>query len=198
MDLRASHHGSRPRLARGMTLLEVVFATVILGMAVATLASAVGAISGQQKRTRQLLDCAELANRLIIEYLDDPRTMPSDDLTLTYGDTQYRYRKSITQVKSTLDETVQRNMEASQSQSRQTPATPDRLKKIVVTVWVSERSGGSAVPNSGAPQYTLVRMVDPLAITRRPPDSVKNLVEQGPDVLIQRIMGTDVDQGGGQ
>lgn len=184
------------RAARGMTLLEIVFATVVLGLTVATMASAVHAISAQQRRSSQLLDCAELANRLIIQYLDDDASMPSDALTLTYGETQYRYRKTVTQVKSTLDDTVQRNIDASQSQSRQSPATPDRLRKIAVTVWVSERSGGSAAPNTGAPQFTLVRVLDPVAFSRRPPDSIQNLMEHGTDRLLNRILGNDLDNGG--
>ena len=56
-------------------------------------------------------------------------------------------------------------------------ADPDRLKKVVITVWLSERSGGGRLPDMGAPQQTLVRVVDPYAFGRRSPDSLRNLLQ---------------------
>lgn len=188
----AAHPGGRP--ARGMTLLEVVFATVILALTVSTLATGVNAIANQQNRSRQLLNCAELGNRLIIQYLDDSKSLPNEDLTIPYGDEFYRYRKSVTKVECVLDGTVERNLEA--YQSRQAGASPDRLKKFVVTVWLSERSGGSRFPDMGAPQQTLVRVVDPFAFNRRAPDSVRYMIQNDPASLIEQITGADVETGG--
>lgn len=190
---RVGGQSRRWRAARGITLLEVVFATIILGLTVATMASAVNAIAGQQNRSRHLLASAELANRLIIQYLDDDASLPSEALTIPYGDSEYRWRKSVTSVGSTLDEAIQLAVE--EAPSRQGSQSPDRLKKIAVTVWLSEKSGGSMLPNAGAPQTTLVRVVDPWAFARRPPDSMNNLLEQGTGRLLNRMLGTDVEGG---
>lgn len=176
---------------RGVTLLEVVFATVVLALAIATMASTVGAISSQQGRSQHLLGAAELANRLIIQYLDDEQSMPSEALTVPYGDDEYRFRLSVTRVQSTLDANIARAIE--EVPTTQNGPLPDRLKKIVVTVWLSEKSGGSYTINNGAPQQSLVRIVDPLALHRRPPESIQNLVESGADRIMSRIMGTDIE-----
>jgi Tfp pilus assembly protein PilV len=187
----AAQPGPRSRAARGVSFLEVVFAMIVLAMTVATLATGVNAIANQQGRSRQLLNCAEIANRLIIQYLDDRKALPSEDLTIPYGDEFYRYRKNVTRVAATLDETVERNLEA--YQNRQPGADPDRLKKVVITVWLSERSGGGRLPDMGAPQQTLVRVVDPYAFGRRSPDSLRNLLQNDPSALIEEISGSDVE-----
>jgi len=193
MLARAAHLSrTRYRAARGVSFLEVVFATFILAMAVATMASAVNAISNQQSRSRQLLACAELANRLIIQYLDDENSLPPDGLGVPYGDEEFRWRKKVTRVDSVLDETIARVAEEAQS-SRQLPQSPDRLKKVAITVWLSEQSGGSRLPDTGAPQVTMVRVVDPLAFHRRTPDSIENLMEQGTERIFERILGNDTE-----
>lgn len=191
MRTGAAQPGPRYRTARGVSFLEIVFATIVLALTVATLATGVNAIANQQDRSRQLLNCAEIANRLIIQYLDDRKALPSEDLTIPYGDEFYRYRKSITKVTATLDETVERNLEA--YQNRQPGADPDRLKKVVITVWLSERSGGSRLRDMGAPQQTTVRLVDPYAFSRRSPDSLRNLLQNDPAALIEEISGSDVE-----
>jgi hypothetical protein len=50
------------------------------------------------------------------------------------------------------------------------------------------------LPNVGAPQTTLVRVVDPMAFSRRPPDSIENLLQQGTDRLLDRIIGDNLDE----
>lgn len=191
MRTGAAHLGRRYRTARGISFLEVVFATVILGLTVATMAATVGAIGAQQGRSQHLLACAELCNRLIIQYLDDEHAMPPRDLTIPYGDSEYRWKLSVTRVESQLDQTVVRALEDATVQ--QGGQTPDRLKKLAVTVWLSEKSGGSLIRDAGAPQQTLVRVVDPIAFSRRPPDSIQRLMEEGTDRLMERLTGSDIE-----
>ncbi|VAX40656.1 hypothetical protein MNBD_PLANCTO03-2052 [hydrothermal vent metagenome] len=190
MRTAPGHLGGRGRAARGMTFLEVVFATVILAMTVATMAATVAAISTQQQRSQQLLATAELANRLVIQYLDDPKALPSEDLTISYGQDEYRWKMRVTRVKSTLDETVARNIEA--AQTRRNEASPDRLKKVVVTVWLSEKSGGMFLADQGGPQSRLVRIVDPFAFGRRTPDSLENMMQDTGGMLDQ-LLGNDIE-----
>ena len=184
-----AHHGRGWRSRRGITFLEVVFATVILAMTIATLAATVNSITIQQNRSRQLLNCAEIANRLVIQYLDDRNALPNEDIPLQYGDEEYRWHKNVTRVVSTLDPTVERNLE--DYQDRQSGSTPDRLTKVAVTVWLSESSGGARLANQGAPQSTIVRIVDPLALTRRSPDTLRNRLENNLDDVLRQITGND-------
>lgn len=188
------HHGPAPsrrpcRAARGVSLLEIIFATVMLGLTVATMASTVGAIRAQQDRSARLLDCAELANRLIIQYIDDRSALPSEDIPIPYGATEYRWRMNVSRVESHLDETVERNLES--YQNRQSGSSPDRLTKVIITVWVSEKSGGAMLPNQGAPQSSLVRIVDPLGLALRTPDTLRNQFENNLDDVLKRIMNQD-------
>ncbi len=193
MEKQGRHRRRRRRAARGVSFLEVVFATFILALTVATMAAAVNAITTQQARSQQLLACAELANRLIIQYMDDEGSLPPEGLTVPYGQSEYRWRKRVTRVESTLDADVERAAEEAQ-QSRQTGQSPDRLRKVAITVWLSEKSGGSQLPDAGAPQTTLVRVVDPMAFSRRPPDSIENLLQQGTSKLLDRILGDNLDE----
>jgi Tfp pilus assembly protein PilV len=176
--------------ARGVSILEVVLATVMLALSVATMASTVGAITSQQRRSAHLLACAELANRLIIQYLDDENALPNEALAVPYGADEYRFRFSVTRVRSALNPDVQRAVD--ERPDRQAGQSPDRLKKVAVTVWLSEKSGGEYLPDRGAPQQTIVRVVDPLALHRRPPESIQNLMEEGGDRLMDRLLGRDV------
>ncbi len=185
------HKGYRCRVAPGLSMLEVVLATIILALTIATLATMVQAISIQQARAARRLDAAELANRLIIQYLDDDSSLPSQDLPIDYGPNKYRWKMSVSKIKSAIDESILASIEENAS-NRQSPTTPDRLRKVVVTVWLSEQSGGSYLASEGSPQATLVRIVDPSAIWRRPPDSIDNLINRpgGTEELLQRVLGS--------
>ena len=171
-------------------MLEVILATVILAMTIATLATMVQAINAQQARASRRLDAAELANRLIIQYLDDDKSLPSQDLTIDYGPNKFRWKLTVSRIDSTIDKSVQAALDEA-SDNRQSPMSPNRLRKVVVQVWLSEQSGGAFVASAGAPQATLVRLVDPSAIWRRPPDSINNLLQRpdGTNDLLKRVLG---------
>lgn len=188
MNHPGAHHKRRYRAERGVSFLEIVFATIILAMTVATLTSAVHAVSAQQARSAHRLNAAELANRLLIQYIDDRGQLPSEELIIPYGADTYRWRLSVSRVSATIDPQVQAAID--EGSSTQTPMTPDRLRKVAITVWLSERSGGSLVPNTGAPQATVVRLVDPSAVWRRPPNSIESLIQRpgGQEELLERIL----------
>ena len=171
-----------------MTFLEVVFATVVLAMAVATFASVVTTIHNAQVREQHSLACAELANRLIIQRISDETKLPNDILPIPYGRHQYRFKLSVERVRSRLDPAAEAKL--AEAGARDGGITPDRLLKITARVWLSEHSGGSFDPRGGAPQASLVRLVDPMALHRRPPDSLNNLVnsQNGLQKLLERIL----------
>jgi hypothetical protein len=182
--------GRRSRTARGVSFIEVIAATVVLALTVATMATTVGAIRAQQDRSAELLACAELANRLVIQYIDDRNALPSQDLPIGYGASEYRWRLNVSKVESHLDAAVERNLE--NYQNRQAGSTPDsRLTKVIITVWLSEKSGGTMLSNQGAPQSSLVRIVDPLGLALRSPDTLRNQFENNLDDVLKRITGQD-------
>jgi len=161
-----------PILRRGLTLLEVVLAVVLLAMVAATALSISSAIIGMQIREQRTLAAAELANRLLLQFLDDESTMPSPSAPLEYGPDRYRWSMSKENV--TWREARTDTASTVQSNSR---LSLDRLTVVRVRVWLGEESGGDLSPGNGQPEVTLTRMVDPLAAVNRNPDTRTRLLD---------------------
>lgn len=156
-------HASR----RGTSFLEVVLALAILSMIAATSLSAISAITGQARAARQRLAAMELANRLVLQYMDDPTRMPRAELPIEYA--QERYRWSLREGSVSMVPVV-----APQERTTMGPRRLDRFKTITMTVWLGEESGGRAVPDEGTPGAVLTRLMDPYAL--RNPDAIERLL----------------------
>lgn len=148
-----------------MTFLECVAATALLGLAAASIFSVFGFVVSSQTRQQQRLAAAELANRLVLMYLDDPISMPEPTKTLDYGPSLYRFE--FVERPLTLTEAVPDGRD----RNRPSPLPLDRFTEVSVRVWLSERSGGTRDGSGGVPQATVTRMFDPLAF--RNPDSIE-------------------------
>ena len=187
---------SRPR-ARGITFLEVIFASVTLAMVAAAMLSALNHVHAMQSRQELLLGCAEVANRLIIQYLDDAKQLPSQFSPIPYGADEYRWRMDVRPITATPNPRFARAVAA---QSRRDGAVGmDRLRRVTVTVWVAESSGGAGHLADGVPSVTITRLVDPMAVWRNP-DSLSRRVdtEEGIRELLNIIAGMgDTPVGGG-
>ncbi len=148
-----------------MTFLECVAATALLGLASASLFGVFNFAVTNQTRQQQRLAAAELANRLVLMYLDDPISMPEPTKVLEYG--PYLYRFEIREQPLTITEAEPDGRD----RSRPSPLPLDRFTEVTARVWLSERSGGTRDGSGGAPQASLTRMFDPLAF--RNPDSIE-------------------------
>jgi type II secretory pathway pseudopilin PulG len=171
----------------GMTFLEVVAAFALLGVVTAAIFGVFGFVSGTQLRQQRMLGCAEVANRLMLQYLDEPTGMPDTHKPVEYGPqgapARFRWDYSEDPVQITEVLADQRD------QSRQSPFSPDRFRQVTIRVWLSEESGGSRFPEGDTPSATLSRMVDPMA--PRNPDSFMNML-QNPEAFrqfMQTMMG---------
>src|SRR5215831_14815037 len=76
---------TRGHTHRGMTFLEVVVATALLAVVSAAMFGMFGFATGMQLRGQRMLACAEVANRLMLQYLDEPTKMPLTPKTVVYG-----------------------------------------------------------------------------------------------------------------
>jgi len=182
-DIPRAHpraHALRHRAYAGTTFLEVVFAIAALGLLTATIMAAVGYVHGRQRTEQRRLASAELANRLVLSFLDanahlSPDTlMPSPSLPIAYGADLYRWDMQIDEIRI---EEVDRVQEAVES-GRQSPVSRDRFKQLTLRVWLSEQSGGVRRFESrdgGTPRAVLIRVFDPLA--GRNPDAAERLLE---------------------
>lgn len=171
----------------GMTLIEAVAAITLLAVLAATVLSSLSGMIKAQTRQLQRLGAGEIANRLMLQYLDDPQTMPAEGLPVAYDGARYRWQLA-------------------KSSARLTPAVAgdgsrgglslDRLGTVTIRVWLSEESGGSPTFGpAGVPNYTLTRVVDPTYVFRNP-DSLDNMIKNPQRMREFQEMFTGVEQGG--
>lgn len=179
---RARSGGARAARRRGITFLEVVLASALLGVIVASMTGAFSAAYQEQRIQDHRLGAAEVAHRLIVSYLDDPEAMPNDALPIAYGESLYRWEMELERpdVERGRDGFLER---------RSDDLGLERFRVITVTAWLSEDSGGTREPEVGTPRVTLSRVFD--LFPMRNPDSLEPLVddEEGMRRLIEIITG---------
>jgi type II secretory pathway pseudopilin PulG len=167
-----------------MTFLEVVAAVAMLGIVSAAMFGVFGFVTGTSLRQQRLLGCAEVANRLMLTYLDDPTKMPDSAKPVDYGPetAPSRFRWEYKEEPINIIEAIPEAMDL----SRASPFPKDRFRQVTVRVWLSEESGGSRFADDSTPTATLTRLVDPLY--PRNPDSFMNML-QDPQAF-KDFMGT--------
>lgn len=174
---------------------------LLLGLATATMGSAFTFAHGAHQRQRARLAAAELANRLILQYLDDRRMlMPQRNLPIEYAGAEYRWAIRVAEVGLENDPVLAEAITGA-VRTRTGPELTDRLERVTVTVWLSETSGGMPRRGMGAPEFSLTRVVDPLNFSRNP-DLATTLVddETGLTEILGIIQGQRIgwdDDGGG-
>ncbi|TVQ60869.1 MAG: hypothetical protein EA378_10625 [Phycisphaerales bacterium] len=160
-----------------MSFLEVVAATTLLALLAATLSAALGAVRGGEARARSQLAAAELAHRLIVMHLDDPESMPSQNLPIDYDGRLYNWR-------------LQQQPIALIPLGEEEPGARsaiDRFRRLIVTVWLSPDSGGNPSPDTpGSGAVTLTRIYDQLPM--RNPDSIRGFIGDGDAESIRRLL----------
>jgi len=177
---------------RGITFLEVVLASALLGLVSLGVLSALNYMLLQQRRGEQVRGAAEVANRVVVMYLDNPEGMPASGQPIASGRHLYRWRYEASPI--TLFDP---NAEGDEGAS---PLTLDRLQELTVTVWLHEDTGGSYEPRTGTPAITIRRMLDP--VPTRNPDTLAAAIADGR--LLRGVSGsggpatTGGSQGGAQ
>jgi len=161
---------SRLSWRRGVTLVEVICAVTLLAVAAAAILNATGAIVSSQGRGQKRLGAAELANRLLLQYLDDENSLPSEALPIDYAGDSFRWSKKVTPI--TLNTVVPQEARAGNTQSGM---GLDRLRAVTVTVWLIDEQAGQMEFVAGTPAFALTRIVDPLFGPLRNPDTREKL-----------------------
>lgn len=164
---------ARSRLAaggsrRGLTFLEVVAAAAMLGMLAAVVFGGFSSMLSAQERQQRRLACMELANRLVLQFIDDPTAMPATSSPIMYAGTQYRW--DMTREAIQFEHAMQ---EVAAERSASATLRLDRLQNVFVSVWLGEESGGSRAFDANVAHASLSRLVDPVGM--RNPDSLENV-----------------------
>jgi len=158
-----------------MTFLEAVLASALLGIVSMGVLSALNYLVLHQKRAEQIAGAAEVANRVVIMFLDDPEGMPPGGRPIAYGRHMYRWAYDATPI-----EVFDPN-----ATDEPTPLSLTRLQELTVSVWLHEDSGGAFAPGAGTPGIVVRRMLDPLAA--RNPDSFEQSIGSG--IYVEGITG---------
>jgi hypothetical protein len=191
-DSSAVHHvPSQPVQRRGVTMLETVLATVLVAMIATTLVSGLGYAHASHERQENQLGAAEVANRVMLQYLDDKKTLPSSSLAIAYGKGRYYWRVEEQKIELRVG-----NRGLASESSRTGGLRLDRLQLITVSVW-SEQQPNVNPAITGAPHdFSLARIMDPVAI--RNPDSIMRTIsdEEGVANFLNRF--STFQQGGGE
>ena len=150
-----------------MTFLEAVLASALLGIVAMSVFSALNYLVLQQKRAEQIAGAAEVANRVVVMFLDDPAAMPPGGQPIDYGRHRYRWSYEAAAIEVFDPNATDEPM----------PLSLTRLQELTVSVWLHEDSGGDFAPDGGTPGIVVRRMLDPLAT--RNPDSFQRAIESG-------------------
>jgi Tfp pilus assembly protein PilV len=166
---------------RGTSLIEVVCAAFILSIAVTMIFTAVSAVTTAELRARRQLEALELANRLILQYLDDKESMPNPAAHIELSMGPYRW----TLVESPIDISLPEKsvFELNQSQSAK---VMDQTKLLSITVYAGlpDGLGGYA---QGEQLATLARIHNPLTILSRNPDAMLRITAN-PQALMEFVL----------
>jgi len=186
----AHHHRSNAFASRrGVTFIESILAIVLLSMVASTLSSAVSFMSKSQHRLEQKLGAAELANRLVLQYIDERDSLPDRSLPIEYDRDLYRWTIEESAVSFEFD-----NQQTDDSNRVGSGVSLDRIKLITIRVWLGADSGGSRAYTQSVPNMTVTRLIDPLAFNN--PDSLNTLLAKpgGIEKLFESLL--DLENGG--
>lgn len=159
-----------------MTLIEVVVAVLILGLVTAAVAGAMSYTLGQQAYTRVRLGAYEVANRLVIQFLDDDSIVKSiRGKPIDYGNRRYRWDYSV--------DKVEMKMKPNEPGSnRPTANNLGRFEIVTVRVWLDrDETESLGVGRDAPPLAELSRLLDPIA--PRNIDAMNRLAADTPRLL---------------
>jgi len=184
---------ARRRSARGsegLTLIETVLAVTMLALLTAAMFRVFDTVGRASIRQERQLACAELCNRLVLQYLDDPEAMPSSRLPIPYGDDPrgdlYRWEMELEPAAIELASGLRDLREDS-------PALESLVNRgfqqLTVRVWLSEESGGGYRSFETRVKHEVTRPMDPLAM--RNPDTLQSILNSpnGIERFIQMFSG---------
>lgn len=174
---------------RGLTFVEVMCAVSILALAAAAMLSATSAVVGAQQRASKRLGAAELANRLMLMYLDNEETMPSEAAPVDYLGDSFRWSKSVVP--------LELRPAVPPTEVRSGGVGLDRLRAVTITVWLTDEAAGQISRADGTPSFSLTRVVDPIFGPLRNPDTRERILSDPVEQrkLIDLITGRGAGSG---
>lgn len=182
----------RPRVRRwsrrGISLVEVVMASMLLAIIASAVVGGITTVVSADARNQQKLEALELANRLLLQYLDDKDAMPSQETHVNQGRGVYRWVMRVSPVQLSMPEESVIDKPAEGPGGK----TIEKLVLLSVSVFsgVPDGMGGYTY---GDRVCTLTRMYHPLSVIYRNPDMMKRLAAD--PARMMEIMMALIDSG---
>ena len=189
-------HRGGTRARGGVTFLEVVFASAMLGIATSGFVAALGAVETLDALSARRLEAHEVAHRVILQFMDDPRSL-QEDTPYPLGRGVYRYivRKDVLLPEDAESERV--SIRKTAHTKTLDPIARIRARLTMVTVEVFEDEDGL---RGRDPLATLTRIYDPFADAEHDPQSfMQHVVDmfEG-DPTMQQLLLQALPKMGGQ
>jgi type II secretory pathway pseudopilin PulG len=153
-------------------MLEVVFAMALLGLVVMATMGAISFVHGSQVREQRTLAAAELANRLILMYIDDPNSPWNEGDTITWSSGDI-YRWDLIRSDVRIESATKPPADVNQSPG----FGLDRIHLIRARVWLDEESGGTRDFDTTTPNAEIARLMDPISNMSKP-DTTKSMYDK--------------------
>ncbi len=172
---------------RGFTFLEAVLGMALLGILAGAIFGVLGYAWRVELEARQTLAAAEIANRVLISYLDDstsPRDLPE---TIDYEQMRFRW---------TLDTEKAAIRDAFPDARVGREGTPEFLEAlgnmefVTVVAWLDDGTDLGQAPGR-TPTFRIERTIDPFAF--RGTDTIERLLKdpERQGVMINRMIGLE-------
>lgn len=165
---------------RGFSFLEAVLAATLLALIASSIFSVVGYALASDRTDAARLGAAEVANRVLITYLDDSTSIRRLPETIDYGSYSFRWELDEDTVRI---EEPNRHRRVTSGVTGRVPSALVRLKEIRVSVWQDDGSIESRLPGA-TPGVRLNRLVNPFGY--RGADSTERLLES-PDRITELL-----------
>lgn len=150
-------------MRRGMTFIEVALAVALLSGIAGVIATAYDGINRLGALEQQKLYAVEVAHRLILNYLLDPKSLPDEGERIPYSsDFFYRHELSVDiliEEKNGSDDTVTRRRPVAQRSVDKDARFTAGLKMVTVRVYPWP---GAGVGNPDEPLAELHRVFSPI------------------------------------
>ena len=174
-------------------MIEVVLASVLMGMIATTLVSGLGYVHAAHRRQERQLGAAEMANRIMLQYLDDKSALPSDALPIAYGargELRYYWKVEKEKIQLKLDRA------GTESQTGRTSGVDlkNLLEMVTVRIWDEKIPNVNPSLSGSPPDFVLKRIVNTMAV--RNPDSIMKQFAT-PEGMLEFLNQFQELQGGG-
>lgn len=156
---------------RGFSFLEAVLAAALLAIIASSIFTVLGYAMASDRTDTARLGAAEVANRVLISYIDDSTSIRKLPDTIDYGGNTFRWDLDDDYVR--IEEPNRQNRVTS-GKSGAVPTALVRLKEVRVTVWQDDGTIESRQPGA-TPGVRLNRLINPFGY--RGADSTERILE---------------------